>query len=80
VAVVVIVASVLVRRVAWRAWAILVVWIALADVLPLVIAGCTRSPPACSRSKRAMSRRDAGADGMPRIGLPSAGDRAAAPG
>jgi len=37
VAVVVIVASVLVRRVAWRAWAILVVWIALADVLPLVI-------------------------------------------
>ena len=37
VAVVVIVASVLVRRIAWRAWAILVMWIALADVLPLVI-------------------------------------------
>lgn len=36
-AVVIIVASVLGRRITWRAWAILVVWVALADVLPVIV-------------------------------------------
>jgi hypothetical protein len=37
VAIVVIVLSVLVRRIAWRAWAILAMWIVLADILPVAI-------------------------------------------
>jgi hypothetical protein len=45
-AVVVIVVSVLVRRVAWRAWAILALWIALADVLPVVIGRVNAFAPA----------------------------------
>jgi hypothetical protein len=46
VAVLVIVASVLVRRIAWRAWAILALWIALADVLPVVIGRVNSFSPA----------------------------------
>src|SRR6185312_2517835 len=46
VAVLVIVASVLVRRIAWRAWAILALWIALADVLPVIIGRVNAFSPA----------------------------------
>lgn len=46
VAIAVIVLSVLVRRVAWRAWAILAMWIALADVLPVAIGRVNAFSPA----------------------------------
>ena len=37
VAIVVVVASILRRRISWRAWAILAAWVVLADMLPVVI-------------------------------------------
>jgi hypothetical protein len=46
VAVVVIVLTVLVRRIAWRAWAILAMWIVLADILPVAIGRVDAFSPA----------------------------------